>query len=147
MYDLSCRLDLVGTIDRHLPKRGHGPSVGTYLLAAVLNRCIAPCSKAQLGAWLATTVLRRVLDLEPGQLSSQRFWDHMERVSAESIVAIEAELTPRVLATFQLDLSRLLVDATNYFTFIDSFNEASTLAQRGHSKQGRAALRLVGLAR
>ncbi|MQA92560.1 MAG: IS1634 family transposase [Gemmatimonas sp.] len=30
--------------------------------------------------------------------------------------------------------------------FIDTFNDQSTLAQRGHSKEGRAALRLVGLA-
>jgi transposase len=146
LYDLSLQLDLAGTIDRHVPKRGHGPSVGTYLLAAVLNRCVAPCSKAQLGAWFATTVLRRLLPVEPRQLSSQRFWDHMDRVDAAAIEAIEVEVVQRAVTTFQLDLGRLLFDATNYFTYIDSFNDASTLAQRGRSKQGRAALRLIGLA-
>jgi transposase len=146
LYDLSRRLDLVGTIDRHVPKRGRGPSVGTYLELATLNRCMAPRSKAKIGAWFATTVLRRLIDIEPRQLSSQRFWDNMDRVSPEAISAIEAELTERLVAEFDLDLSRLLFDATNFFTFIDTFNERSTLAQRGHSKEGRASLRLVGLA-
>lgn len=146
LYDLSCRLDLAGIIDRHVPKRGRGISVGTYLLAATLNRCIAPKSKAQVGAWLGTTVLRRLLDVDPARLTSQRFWDHMDRVSPEAIVAIEAELTQRLVTDFQLDLSRVLFDATNFFTFIDTFNDRSTLAQRGHSKEGRASLRLVGLA-
>mgnify|MGYP001583553706 CR=1 FL=1 len=146
LYDLSRRLELADIIDRHVPKRGRGASVGTYLLAATLNRCIAPKSKAQVGAWLGTTVLRRLLDVEPGQLTSQRFWDNMDRVSPEAIAAIEADLTQRLVTDFQLDLSRVLFDATNFFTFIDSFNDHSTLAQRGHSKEGRASLRLVGLA-
>lgn len=146
LYDLSRRLDLAGIIDSHVPKRGRGASVGTYLLAATLNRCIAPKSKAQVGAWLGTTVLRRLLDIEPARLTSQRFWDHMDRVSPEAIAAIEADLTRRLVTDFQLDLSRVLFDATNFFTFIDSFNDRSTLARRGHSKEGRASLRLVGLA-
>lgn len=146
LYDLSRRLDVAGIINRHVPKRGRGTSVGTYLLAATLNRCIAPKSKAQVGAWLATTVLRRLLEVEPARLTSQRFWDHMDRVSPEAITAIEAELAQRLVTDFQVDLSRVLFDATNFFTFIDTFNERSTLAQRGHSKEGRASLRLVGLA-
>ena len=146
LYDLSRRLDLGALIDRHVPKRGSGPSVGTYLLAATLNRCLAPRSKARVGEWFDQTVLRRLLDIESKQLTSQRFWDNMERVSEDAIAAIEAELARRVVEEFDVDLSRVLFDATNYFTFIDTFNERSTLAQRGHSKEGRASLRLVGLA-
>lgn len=146
LYDLSQRVDLVGTIDRHVPKRGGGPSVGTYLLVATLNRCIAPKSKARIGSWFETTVLRRLLPIAPAQLTSQRFWDNMDRVSTEAIAAIEAEVAQHVVAEFQLDLSRLLFDGTNFFTFIDTFNDKSTLAQRGKSKQERASLRLVGLA-
>jgi len=146
LYDLSHRLDLVTLIDRHVPKRGSGPSVGTYLLAATLNRCLAPRSKARVAEWLDQTVLRRLLDIKSKQLTSQRFWDNMERVSEDAIAAIESELARRVVEAFDVDLSRVLFDATNYFTFIDTFNERSTLAQRGHSKEGRASLRLVGLA-
>lgn len=146
LYDLSLRLDVSGTIDRHVPKRGDGPSVGTYLLVATLNRCVAPRSKARIGEWFETTVLRRLVDISRGQLTSQRFWDNMDRVSAEAICAIEAEIAERAVRQFDLDLSRVLFDATNFFTFIDTFNDRSVLAQRGKSKEGRASLRIVGVA-
>ena len=38
VYDLCRRLDLAGIVDRHVPKRGRGPSVGTYLLVGTINR-------------------------------------------------------------------------------------------------------------
>ena len=146
LYDLAERLGLLDVIERHVPKRGSGPSVGTYLLVATLNRCVAPCSKAAMADWFAGTVLRRLLDIEPKQLSSQRFWDNMDRVPQEAIDAIEAELSQRLVGEFKLDLSRVLFDATNFFTFIDTFNERCELAQRGKSKQERKSLRIVGLA-
>jgi transposase len=146
LYDLCGRLDLAGIIDRHVPKRGGGPSVGTYLLVATINRCLEPCSKAGMSEWFEGTVLRRLVDIAPKQLTSQRYWDNMSRVSEEAIGAIEAELTARAVKEFELDLSRLLFDATNFFTFIDTFNDRSSLAKRGKSKEGRAALRIVGLA-
>jgi transposase len=146
LYDLAQRLKLVDCIDRHVPKRGAGPSVGTYLLVATLNRCLAPCSKASIEQWFQTTALRRLLNLRPEQLSSQRFWDNMDRVNHETLERIEADLVTHLVREFAVDVRRLLFDATNFFTYIDSFNQRSTLAQRGKSKEGRAALRIVGLA-
>lgn len=146
LYDLARRLDVVSIIDKHVGKRGPGPSVGTYLLVAVINRCVDPGSKAKVGKWFNGTVLRRLVDIESRQLTSQRYWDNMDRVSPHAIAAIEADLAARMVREFDLDLRQLLFDATNFFTFIDTFNEKSTLAQRGKSKQGRASLRIVGLA-
>ena len=146
LFDLAQRLRIARHIDRHVPKRGAGPSVGTYLLAATLNRCLAPCSKAALGDWFRSTVLDRLLAVQARQLSSQRFWDNMQRVPVEAIPAIERDIVAAMVAEFQVDPRRVLFDATNFFTFLDSFNDRSTLAQRGHSKEGRAALRIVGLA-
>jgi transposase len=146
-FSIAQALDVVATIDRHVPKRGHqGPSVGQYLLLAALNRCVAPTSKAQIGSWYAKTVLGRLLPLTANQLTSQRFWDNMERVSREQIAAIEQDLAHTAVARFGLDLRCLLFDATNFFTFLDSFNLRAKLPQRGHGKQGRDNLRLLGLA-
>ena len=146
LFDLARRLQLAGIIDRHIPKRGPGPSVGTYLLVAVLNRCLDPRSKSAIAPWFQRTVLDRLLPLKPSQLSSQRFWDNMHRVSSDAIQAIERDLVAAMVRDFQVDLRQVLFDATNFFTFIDTFNDKSTLAQRGHSKEGRASLRIVGLA-
>jgi transposase len=148
LYDLARRLRLVEHIDRHVPaRRGpRGPSVGDYLLVAALNRCTDPRSKAQIAAWYERSALRRLLDFRPEQLTSQRFWDQMDRLPPQAITAIERDLIAHLIREFALDVRHVLFDATNFFTFIDTFNQRCTLAQRGHSKEGRAALRLVGLA-
>jgi transposase len=146
LYDLSRRLCLVEHVDRHVTKQSPGPTVGTYLLVAILNRCVAPCSKAAIGAWFQDTLLRRLLDIDSRQLTSQRFWDNMSRVSPEAIEAIERDVTSQMVRDFEIDLQRVLFDGTNFFTFIDTFNERSRLAQRGKNKEGRKALRIVGLA-
>ena len=146
LYDLAIKLQIMAFIDRHVPKKGSGPTVGTYLLIAAINRCVAPCSKASIAEWFETTALRQLMDIEKRQLTSQRFWDNMDRVSQDAIVAIERDLVAHMVREFNIDLRRVLFDATNFFTFIDTFNERSTLAQRGKSKEGRAALRIVGLA-
>ncbi len=146
LYDLTQQLALIPTIDRHAGKRAQGVSVGTYLTLAALNRCLAPTSKAALAAWYETTVLRRLLPVAPRHLTSQRFWDHLGYLDAAKISAIEADLTRTLIARFQLDLACLLYDTTNFYTFIDSFNAAPTLAQRGKSKEKRTDLRIVGLA-
>jgi transposase len=146
LYDLTQRLDLIGAIDRHAGKRVQGTSVGTYIALAALNRCLAPTSKARMAAWYQGTVLRRLLPVAANQLTSQRFWDHMSYLDADRISLIEQDLTRTLSERFQLNLSCLLYDTTNFYTFIDSFNEKNSLAQRGKSKEQRMALRIVGLA-
>jgi transposase len=146
-YDLVEQLNMVATIDRHVPKRGNqGPTVGQYLVMAAINRCVAPCSKSKMAEWYERTVLARLTGMKTSQLTSQRFWDNMERVDEKAIVAIEEEIAATAVSRFHVDLSCLAFDATNFFTFIDSFNNASHLAQRGHGKEGRDNLRIIGLA-
>ena len=146
LYDLTAKLDLIATIDRHAGKRAQGVSVGTYIALAAINRCLAPSSKAAMAEWYQRTILRRLLPIPNNLLSSQRFWDHMSYLDADKISAIEQDLARTLIERFQIDLSCLLYDTTNFFTFIDSFNDAPTLAQRGKSKEKRMDLRIVGLA-
>jgi hypothetical protein len=77
LWDMAQQLDIVGTIDRHAPKRDQGASVGEYILLATLNRALAPASKRKLAAWYRDTILVRLLPLHAAALRSQRFWDHM----------------------------------------------------------------------
>lgn len=146
LHDLAAEIDLVGLIDAHLPRRvRRGPSTGQMLLLAVLNRAVAPASKARMGKWYGGTALPRMVGLKPSQLTSQRFWDAMGRVSEKALAAIERDLVARVVEHFDLCVDRLFYDATNFFTFIDTFNKRPALAQHGVSKEGRDALRVLGL--
>jgi len=140
------RLRLLEILERHLPKRHQGISPAQYLLLAAINRCTSPRSKRAFAHWYAGTSLVRLCPVPVKLLSSQRFWDHMQRVNEDTIARIEADLVQHMLTEFHLDLYCLAYDATNFFTFIDTFNEASDLAQRGKSKEHRADLRIIGVA-
>lgn len=144
LYDLAQQLGLVELLDRHLPKRDQGLSVGHYLLLAAINRAVGPTSKSQLGDWYRQTTLPRLLPATAAQLSSQAFWNHFDFVEEQHIAAAERELSQRLLEQFQLSLRTLTYDGTNFFTFIDTRTPAE-LPQRGHNKQKRHDLRQVSL--
>jgi transposase len=147
LYDFSRRLGFVDIVDRHVPKRNcNAPSVGMYLLLAALNRAVAPTSKAAFARWYEATALPRWVAVEASQLSSQRFWDNMNRVQEEAIEGIQEDVATRLVRDFAIDTECLFYDATNFFTFIDSFNERCDMAQRGKNKQGHNELRQLGLA-
>jgi len=139
------RLKLVETINRHIPRKFRSISTGDYMLLASINRCLAPTSKRKLADWYSETSLARILGFQEGQLTSQRFWDHMDLLTVERIRAIEADLTEHLITEFDIDLGCLLYDATNFYTFIDTFTDGD-LARRGKNKQGRANLRQIGMA-
>jgi len=128
------------------PHNPHLPSLGTYLLLAAINRCIASTSKRDMYHWFSTTSLKRHWPaFTPHLLSSQCFWDAMQVFQARHLDEMTQCLTDRVFQIYaEIDRSCLLVDETNYYTFIDTFNHRNTLARRGRNKQHRHNLRQVG---
>ena len=119
---------------------------GTYLALATLNRVVAPCSKLAFADWWATTAADRWVKVPPRALDHRRFWDAMDLLSVPQLAEIERRIGQAVTGEFGLDLSGLVLDMTNFATFIDSANEEAPIAQRGKAKQKRHDLRLVGLA-
>jgi transposase len=140
------RLKVMELINKAVPKREQGPSVGHYLLLAAINRALSPRSKVEIGDWYEETVLRRLWRFPKSSFSSQRFWDHMDMVSGKAIERIQEELALRIKKEFGIDEQTLLYDTTNFFTFLATSNDRCDLAQRGHSKAKRHDLRQVGLA-
>ena len=145
LWDLALRMDLVSLIDRHLPKRRQGATIGQYLTLAAINRCVATTSKARLAEWYGATVVSRLCPVRINLLTGQRFWDAMDHVTPDAIREVEAKLSRRIVEDFELDLRTLCFDCTNFDTYIDSTNGAE-LPQRGHAKSKRMDLRVVGLA-
>jgi transposase len=121
-------------------------SAGTYLALATLNRVVAPCSKLAFADWWATTAADRWIKIPAAALDHRRFWDAMDMLSPPQLDQIERRIGQAMTGQFALDLSGLVLDMTNFATFIDSANEKAPIAQRGKAKQKRHDLRLVGLA-
>jgi transposase len=141
------RTQVCSIIDRHVRKRQQGLTTGDYLAVAALNRAMQPRSKRSLWQWFAgTTLLRHMPKATAANLSSQRFWDHMDRIDASTAQDIWREILQGVAARENLDLSRVCYDGTNFYTFIDTFNTRCDIARRGKNKQGRSNLRQVSYA-
>jgi transposase len=123
-------------------------SVGTCLALATVNRIVDPCSKRAFADWWESTAGPRFARPRPpaGATDHRRFWDAMDTLDEQQLKEIERRLSLAAIEMFGLDLSGLVLDMTNFATFIDSANAAAPIAQRGKAKQKRHDLRLVGLA-
>ncbi len=141
------RLDVAGVVDEVVSRRSDAAAtVGTYLALATANRVVEPCSKAGFADWWATTAGPRWVKIPDAALDHRRFWKAMDRLDAEDLRRVETEIGRRIVTEFGVDLSGLVLDMTNFATFIDTGNERAPIAQRGKAKQKRMDLRLVGLA-
>jgi transposase len=122
-----------------------GASVGTYIALAVANRVVSPCSKLGFSTWWATTSGDRFTKIPTAALDHRRFWDAMDVIGEDDLIEIERRIVERMVEVFDIDCSGLALDMTNFATYIDSANDRAPIAQRGHAKQKRTDLRLVGL--
>ncbi|MHB2024965.1 MAG: IS1634 family transposase [Mycobacteriales bacterium] len=120
-------------------------SVGTYIALAVANRIVDPRSKAGFAEWWHKTAGDRWVRLPASALDHRRFWDAMELISTEQLAEIERRIVAHVISEFSVEVRGLVLDMTNFATWIDSANDRAPIAQRGHAKQKRSDLRLVGL--
>jgi transposase len=141
------KLDIIATADEIAgPRRADaGASVGTYLALATLNRIVDPRSKNAFADWWAGTAGNRLIDVPPAALDPRRHWDATRHLDATALAEIERRIAMRAVTTFDLDISSLALDMTNFASYIDSTNTRASLAQRGKAKQKRFDLRLVGL--
>jgi transposase len=141
------RLGVVAVIDDAVGARRSdaAASAGTYLALAIANRVVAPCSKLAFADWWATTAGPRFTKVAPTACGHRNFWDAMDALDPDTLAGVERVIAARMVTEFGLDLSALALDMTNFATFIDSTNDRAPIAQRGHAKQKRTDLRLVGL--
>jgi len=141
------RAQVAQHVDQLCPKRAQGLSTGDYIRLAAINRACQPVSKHAMWDWVRQTALPCVWpQASAAQLTSQHFWDHMDRIDSPKAQAIWQQLLDAVLQREQIQLSEVCYDGTNFYTFIDTFNLRCQVAKRGKNKQGRCNLRQVSYA-
>ena len=147
VFEMLRRLRVAEIVDEVLGARraDAAASVGTYIALATLNRVVDPCSKLAFSDWWATTAGDRFVHLPPGALDHRRFWEAMDAIDEDALQEIEQRIVASMVEIFEIDLSGLVLDMTNFATWIDSGNPRAPIAQRGHSKQKRNDLRICGL--
>ena len=145
LYDICQRLEIPTIIDSYIPKRHQGLPISTYIILSAINRAIAPTSKNAFYEWFEKTTLVNVFSAaNKKNLSAQSFWNNMVDINDVVIEKIEEDIVKNVIKMYNLKNDVLLLDNTNFYTYIDTKNLA-LIPQRGHSKEKRNDLKIVGL--
>ena len=114
--------------------RGKGMSPGDYMLLFIMNRLSDPCSKNGIEAWMERDYASVIFP----KAGSQDFWNVMARFSDEKMKTIMDQIRNRLIA-LGYDFSRIFVDASNMYTFM----EENGMAKKGHNKAHRYDLNQV----
>jgi hypothetical protein len=105
-------LDVVGTIDRSLPRSERSElSVGEVVAALVASRLCSPSPLYDIAGWASGAAVRELLGIPPQLLNDDRLGRGLERfaVYAESVRGL---LAARAIERFGADAGRLHVDLT-----------------------------------
>jgi transposase len=139
--------EVIANIDKLCSKREQGLSTGEYMAIAAINRAYSPVSKKSMWEWFSQTSLMRYFpNASQIGLKSQRFWDHMSKISEKVGLSIWKNIIKGVIKREEIDLSSVSYDGTNFYTFIDTFNMRCQIAKRGKNKQGCNKLRQISYA-
>lgn len=145
-------IGVIDIINKYVPKNKRnekqlrdGLTVGGSLTLRAIEKVCHPCSNREFYTWAKTTSLEYLLRVSCAKMDSQHFWDQMDELPVSAIPKIEKEIVKRVIEIEDISLDTLLLDATNFFTFINTTNDRCSIAQRGKNKKGRNNLRQVGI--
>jgi hypothetical protein len=73
--------------------------------------------------------------LPAAALDHRRFWDAMDQISQSQLAEIERRVVTEMVKTFGVDLSGLVLDMTNFATYIDSSNGRAPIADRAQRRR------------
>ncbi|MFZ5686659.1 MAG: IS1634 family transposase [Bacillota bacterium] len=139
-------LDLVNIFNSHFSTQVRNDlTVGESFLLAAIHRAIQPGSKRTFASWAKSTTLPELAVFDADKIDSQHFWDQMDTVTDAQMENVETAITEKMMEKGLFSAKLLFYDLTNFFTYIDSTNHRSQLAQRGRNKQKRNDLRQFGL--
>ena len=113
-----------GIVDHH----DRGMSPGDYFLLFIMNRLSDPASKDGIEKWMSRDYASTIYE----RRGSQDFWNLMDRITDVHMVSIMKAVREKIIE-MGYDFSRIFVDASNMYTFMNE-NE---MAKKGHNKKHR----------
>jgi hypothetical protein len=106
------KLDLIGTVDRALPQRGHQQlSVGETVAALICSRLCSPSPLYDIAGWASGAALQELLGIPAALLNDDRLGRALEILAVYS-ETLRGTLAARAIECFGIDAGRLHVDLT-----------------------------------
>ncbi len=127
-------LNLKNLINDAVGHTDNGLSPGDYAIIFIANRLSDPRSKNGIGQWMKNDFI----STKYGSVTSQGFWNIMERIDERQMKNVLDRIKERLLS-LGYDSSRIFIDASNLFTYM----EENEMARKGHNKKHRYDLNQV----
>jgi len=127
-------IGLKSVIDDEMGHHANGISPGDYALIFIMNRLSDPRSKSGIHEWMAKDFSSTLFH----SATAQGFWNIMDRFSDEAMKRIREKMRDRLIS-LGYDDSRLFVDGSNFYTYM----EENDMAKKGHNKKHRYDLNQV----
>ncbi len=127
-------IGLKTVIDNEMGHHASGLSPGDYALIFIMNRLSDPRSKSGIHEWMAKDFSSTLFH----SATAQGFWNIMDRFSDEAMKRIKEKMRDRLIS-LGYDDSRLFVDGSNFYTYM----EENDMAKKGHNKKHRYDLNQV----
>ncbi len=121
-------IGLKSVIDDEIGHHANGLSPGDYALIFIMNRLSDPRSKSDIHEWMAKDFSSTLFH----SATAQGFWNIMDRFSDEAMKRIREKMRDRLIS-LGYDDSRLFVDGSNFYTYM----EENDMAKKGHNKKHR----------
>ena len=119
-----------GIVDHH----DRGMSPGDYFLLFIMNRLSDPTSKDGIEKWMSRDYASTLYE----KRGSQDFWNLMDRITDAHMVSIMKAVREKIIE-MGYDFSRIFVDASNMYTFMNE----NDMARKGHNKKHRYDLNQI----
>ena len=123
--------DIVDSVVDH---HDRGMSLGNYILLFIMNRLSDPSSKEGIERWMPRDYASTIFE----KRGSQDFWNLMDRITDTHMDAIMKAVRKKIIE-MGYDFSRIFVDASNMYTFM----EENDMARKGHNKKHRYDLNQI----
>jgi transposase len=132
LHTLADRMRLSQTVYESTAKSA-GAHIGKLVEIMVINRCLAPVSRNRLAEWYNKTALPIFLDIPAEKVHTQLFYNAMDYLDDDSILAIQKKLFTRINKLYGIDTSKLFYDLTS--TYFEG--NKCPLAKYGYSRDHR----------
>lgn len=150
LWSVADWIDIRSIMDEVFPPgTANGIPRSTSLLISAIHRACHPGSMSEVASWLASTSLPDYLYITPEVFTPQHLWEQMDDITMEQIKTFECKVFNKILEKcpeVKEKMSCLSSDFTNYYTYISNQKCRCTIAQLGHSKEGRTGQKIFCVA-
>lgn len=142
LLKLSEELNLKKIINSNTTKGG-GVNVGELSLITILNHCLEPTSKLQIGKWFGRTYLPKLLNISPNKANRNSLTRVLDYLTEDKTIKIEKAIVKQLEKMFNLEKDCLMYDITSTYVYGNKCDIAKYGHPRGHIPEKQINFGLV----